>query len=107
MRTGTLLPTSTMGGGVISNRTKELISALRKAGVLFAVVSGVGHSLRKAGFSRQITYLKNPGARTTTMIERIALLPPVDCYVCETGRCSKSISENEEKKEYIPASYKL
>jgi len=59
-----LLPTSTMGAGVISDKTVELVHALRSAGVKFVIISG---------------------ARTTTMLARYARLPLVDSVACETG----------------------
>lgn len=59
-----LLPTSTMGNGVVSRETADLVSKLRAAGVKFVVVSG---------------------ARNTTILKRIPLLPHVDAAVSETG----------------------
>ena len=59
-----LLPTSTMGAGLFSERSAQLIAALRKAGVVFVYISG---------------------ARRSTMLERIPLLAPADFAVAETG----------------------
>ena len=42
-----------MGAGVISDRTLELIAALRAAGVVFAIVSGLGGVLLDILFSEQ------------------------------------------------------
>jgi len=63
-RTCRLLPTSTMGNGVVSDETVRLVDELRKEGVKFVVVSG---------------------ARTTTILKRIPLLPRVDACISETG----------------------
>ena len=60
-----LLPTSTMGNGVVSEESIALVAKLRAAGVKFVVVSG---------------------ARSTTIIKRLPLLPHVDAAVSETGR---------------------
>ena len=59
-----LLPTSTMGNGVISDRTLELVRGLRERGVKFVMISG---------------------ARTTTMFARLPRLPNCDAIACETG----------------------
>lgn len=59
-----LLPSSTMGDGCVSERTIELVAALRSEGVLFFVVTA---------------------ARKSTLIERMPLLPVSDAYVGETG----------------------
>jgi hypothetical protein len=59
-----LLPTSTMGAGVISDRTVDLVHQLRRAGVKFVIISG---------------------ARSTTMMARYAKLPLLDAVACETG----------------------
>ena len=59
-----LLPSSTMGDGYVSERTIELVAALRDEGVLFFVVTA---------------------ARKSTLIERMPLLPVSDAYVGETG----------------------
>eukprot|EP00292_Cryptomonas_paramecium_P014477 CAMPEP_0113707918 /NCGR_PEP_ID=MMETSP0038_2-20120614/28682_1 /TAXON_ID=2898 /ORGANISM="Cryptomonas paramecium" /LENGTH=139 /DNA_ID=CAMNT_0000633545 /DNA_START=190 /DNA_END=606 /DNA_ORIENTATION=- /assembly_acc=CAM_ASM_000170 len=53
-----------MGNGVVSFKSMELISQIRGLGVRFAIITG---------------------ARTTTLFERVPLLPVVDAYVCETG----------------------
>lgn len=55
-----------MGNGVVSEETIRLVDDLRKEGVKFVVVSG---------------------ARTTTIMNRLPLLPRVDAAVSETGRC--------------------
>jgi len=59
-----LLPSSTMGDGLVSERTVELVEQLRAEGVLFVVVTA---------------------ARKSTLLERLPLLPPCDAAVCETG----------------------
>ena len=59
-----LLPTSTMGAGLLSERTCELVDALRERGVLFVFISG---------------------ARKSTMLQRLPLLPAADFAVAETG----------------------
>jgi hypothetical protein len=59
-----LLPTSTMGSGVISDRTVHLVDQLRSHGVRFVIISG---------------------ARTTTMFARYPRLPHCDAIACETG----------------------
>ena len=59
-----LLPSSTMGDGLVSERTVELIAELRARGVIFVIVTA---------------------ARKSTLFEREPLLPPSDAYVCETG----------------------
>mmetsp|Transcript_20065 Transcript_20065/g.50806 ORF Transcript_20065/g.50806 Transcript_20065/m.50806 type:complete len:329 (-) Transcript_20065:1263-2249(-) len=59
-----LLPTSTMGPGVMSLRTMDLITELRGAGVLFVYVTG---------------------ARCSTLMERLPLMAPVDAAFGETG----------------------
>ena len=59
-----LLPSSTMGDGLVSERTVELIDELRSLGVLFVVVTA---------------------ARKSTLLERLPLLPAVDAAVGETG----------------------
>ena len=59
-----LLPTSTMGAGLLSERTCELVDALRARGVLFVFISG---------------------ARKSTMLQRLPLLPAADFAVAETG----------------------
>ena len=59
-----MLPTSTMGPGLFSERSAELIAALRAAGVIFVYVTG---------------------ARKSTMIQRLPLLAPADFAVAETG----------------------
>ena len=59
-----LLPSSTMGDGLVSERTVELIDELRALGVLFVVVTA---------------------ARKSTLLERLPLLPAVDVAVGETG----------------------
>lgn len=53
-----------MGGGLVSERTVELIDELRALGVLFVVVTA---------------------ARKSTLLERLPLLPAVDVAVGETG----------------------
>mmetsp|Transcript_33085 Transcript_33085/g.104025 ORF Transcript_33085/g.104025 Transcript_33085/m.104025 type:complete len:333 (+) Transcript_33085:68-1066(+) len=59
-----LLPSSTMGDGVVSERTVELVRQLRAEGVLFAVVTA---------------------ARKSTLLARLPLLPACDVAVGETG----------------------
>ena len=59
-----LLPSSTMGDGLVSERTVELIDELRSLDVLFVVVTA---------------------ARKSTLLERLPLLPAVDAAVGETG----------------------
>ena len=59
-----LLPTSTMGAGVISDKTVALVDELRSLGVKFVIISG---------------------ARTTTMFARYPRLPTCDAIACETG----------------------
>lgn len=59
-----LLPSSTMGDGCVSERTVQLVDALRAEGVLFVVVTA---------------------ARKSTLLERLPLLPRCDVAVCETG----------------------
>ena len=59
-----LLPTSTMGAGVISDKTVALVDELRGLGVKFVIISG---------------------ARTTTMFARYPRLPTCDAIACETG----------------------
>lgn len=59
-----LLPSSTMGDGLVSERTVELVATLRSEGVLFVVVTA---------------------ARKSTLFERLPLLPTCDAAVCETG----------------------
>uniref|UniRef100_A0A7S2CXT3 Sucrose phosphatase-like domain-containing protein n=1 Tax=Haptolina brevifila TaxID=156173 RepID=A0A7S2CXT3_9EUKA len=59
-----MLPSSTMGPGLVSERTAELVDSLRAEGVLFVVVTA---------------------ARKSTLLERWPLLPACDARVCETG----------------------
>ena len=59
-----LLPSSTMGHGLVSERTVELVDTLRAEGILFVVVTA---------------------ARKSTLFERWPLLPDCDARVCETG----------------------
>jgi len=59
-----LLPKTTMGDGVVSDRTVELVAQLRKAGVLFFIVTG---------------------ARKSTVLERLPFLPDADAVVGESG----------------------
>lgn len=59
-----VLPSSTMGPGMVSLKTVELVDALRAEGVLFVVVTA---------------------ARKSTLMERLPLLPICDAAVCETG----------------------
>ena len=59
-----VLPSSTMGPGMVSERTVSLVDALRAEGVLFVVVTA---------------------ARKSTLLERWPLLPACDARVCETG----------------------
>ncbi len=58
------LPTLTSGDAYISQRTLELIGKIRSHGVLFALISG---------------------ARTTTFIQRMKMLPEVDIAIAENG----------------------
>ena len=53
-----------MGDGVLSERTVELVAALRDEGVLFIIVTA---------------------ARKSTLLDRLPLLPMCDAAVCETG----------------------
>eukprot|EP00287_Rhodomonas_sp_CCMP768_P017850 CAMPEP_0202822352 /NCGR_PEP_ID=MMETSP1389-20130828/11008_1 /ASSEMBLY_ACC=CAM_ASM_000865 /TAXON_ID=302021 /ORGANISM="Rhodomonas sp., Strain CCMP768" /LENGTH=267 /DNA_ID=CAMNT_0049495255 /DNA_START=42 /DNA_END=845 /DNA_ORIENTATION=- len=53
-----------MGAGTVSDRTVELIGKLREKGVKFVIITG---------------------ARSTTVIERMPMLPMVDAVACETG----------------------
>lgn len=59
-----LLPSSTMGPGLVSERSVELVAELRREGVLFVVVTA---------------------ARKSTLLERLPLLPELDVAVAETG----------------------
>ena len=59
-----LIPSSTMGPACVSERTIELVDALRANGVLFGVVTA---------------------ARKSTMLQRWPLLPACDFRVCESG----------------------
>uniref|UniRef100_A0A7S3BYA0 Trehalose-phosphatase n=1 Tax=Haptolina ericina TaxID=156174 RepID=A0A7S3BYA0_9EUKA len=59
-----LLPSSTMGPGLVSERSVELVAELRAEGVLFVVVTA---------------------ARKSTLLERLPLLPECDAAVAETG----------------------
>ena len=68
-----VLPSSTMGPGLVSERSAELVAQLRSEGVLFVVVTA---------------------ARKSTLLERLPLLPDCDAAVSETGsrvcaRCSR------------------
>jgi len=63
-RTCRLLPSSTMGDGLVSERTIELVAELRERGILFVIVTA---------------------ARKSTLFERHPLLPAADASVCETG----------------------
>jgi len=58
------LPSSTMGPGLVSERSVELVERLRSEGVLFVVVTA---------------------ARKSTLHERLPLLPTCDAAVAETG----------------------
>ena len=59
-----VLPSSTMGPGMVSERTVALVDELRAEGVLFIAVTA---------------------ARKSTLEERQPLLPQCDALVCETG----------------------
>lgn len=59
-----LLPSSTMGDGLVSERSAELVQQLRDEGILFVIVTA---------------------ARKSTLMERWPLLPTSDVYCCETG----------------------
>lgn len=59
-----LLPTLTMGPGLFSEKSSDLIHKLREAGVVFVYVTG---------------------ARKSTMLKRLPLLAPADYAVAETG----------------------
>jgi len=59
-----LLPSSTMGDGLVSERSAELVQQLRSEGILFVIVTA---------------------ARKSTLMERWPLLPDSDVYCCETG----------------------
>ena len=63
-RTCRLLPSSTMGDGLVSERTIELVAELRERGIIFVIVTA---------------------ARKSTLFERHPLLPAADASVCETG----------------------
>jgi phosphoserine phosphatase len=74
-----LLPSSTMGDGLVSERTAELVAELRAHGILFVVVTA---------------------ARKSTLIERWPLLPECDAAVCETGSRIYMKSEDEPDVEW-------
>eukprot|EP00928_Gymnodinium_smaydae_P037362 TRINITY_DN25951_c0_g3_i1.p1 TRINITY_DN25951_c0_g3~~TRINITY_DN25951_c0_g3_i1.p1 ORF type:complete len:323 (-),score=58.29 TRINITY_DN25951_c0_g3_i1:216-1184(-) len=59
-----LLPSSTMGDGFVSERTIELVKALRDEGIIFVIVTA---------------------ARKSTLFERHPMLPACDAACCETG----------------------
>mmetsp|Transcript_37547 Transcript_37547/g.62167 ORF Transcript_37547/g.62167 Transcript_37547/m.62167 type:complete len:335 (-) Transcript_37547:308-1312(-) len=59
-----LLPATTMYDGIVSERTVELIDSLRKEGLIFVIVTG---------------------ARKSTLLQRIPLLPLADASVGESG----------------------
>ena len=59
-----LLPSSTMGDGLVSERTVTLVQELREEGVIFVIVTA---------------------ARKSTLFERQPLLPASDAACCETG----------------------
>ena len=59
-----LLPSSTMGDGFVSERTIELVKALRDEGIAFVIVTA---------------------ARKSTLFERQPMLPACDAACCETG----------------------
>jgi len=59
-----VLPSSTMGRGVISEETVGLIQQIREKGVKFVIITG---------------------ARTSTILERMPMLPICDAIACETG----------------------
>ena len=59
-----LLPSSTMGDGFVSERTIELVAALRAEGIAFVIVTA---------------------ARKSTLFERQPMLPACDAACCETG----------------------
>lgn len=59
-----LLPRTTMGDGVVSDRSVELVSQLRKQGIMFVIVTG---------------------ARKSTVLERLQFLPDADVVVGESG----------------------
>jgi len=59
-----LLPSSTMGDGFVSERTIELVQALRAEGIKFVIVTA---------------------ARKSTLFERQPMLPACDAACCETG----------------------
>eukprot|EP01062_Namystynia_karyoxenos_P049078 TRINITY_DN37503_c0_g1_i1.p1 TRINITY_DN37503_c0_g1~~TRINITY_DN37503_c0_g1_i1.p1 ORF type:complete len:316 (+),score=79.17 TRINITY_DN37503_c0_g1_i1:78-1025(+) len=59
-----LLPTSTMGPGLMSERTRDLIAAIRACGTEFVYITG---------------------ARKSTLIERLPILPEADAAAAETG----------------------
>lgn len=59
-----LLPSSTMGDGFVSERTIELVKALRDEGIMFVIVTA---------------------ARKSTLFERQPMLPACDAACCETG----------------------
>eukprot|EP00004_Rigifila_ramosa_P027734 TRINITY_DN9137_c0_g1_i1.p1 TRINITY_DN9137_c0_g1~~TRINITY_DN9137_c0_g1_i1.p1 ORF type:complete len:241 (+),score=18.19 TRINITY_DN9137_c0_g1_i1:2-724(+) len=64
LRICTLLPDSTIGRGVVSVRSAELIQLLRASGVAFVLITG---------------------ARKSTLLERLPFLPAADAYVAENG----------------------
>ena len=59
-----LLPSATMGPACISERTIELVEAIRDQGVMFCVMTA---------------------ARRSTMMRRLDMLPTCDAVVCEGG----------------------
>lgn len=59
-----LLPSATMGPACISERTIELVEAIRDQGVIFCVMTA---------------------ARKSTMMRRLDMLPTCDAVVCEGG----------------------
>jgi len=72
-----LLPSATMGPACISERTIELVEALRDRGVRFCVMTA---------------------ARKSTMMRRLDMLPTCDVVVCEGG--SRMVVNDELDTEY-------
>lgn len=73
-----LLPSSTMGDGLVSERTIALVDELRRRGILFCVVTA---------------------ARKSTLLERYPMLPAADAAVCETG--SRIFRGSLDNQDYV------
>ena len=72
-----LLPSATMGPACISERTIELVEAIRDQGVMFCVMTA---------------------ARKSTMMRRLDMLPTCDAVVCEGG--SRMVINGQLETEY-------